>query len=237
MELHCMDRSPRATTAILLYGGKYNESGFVTVHPVATENGVPVIKPGTPATRQGLAEALREVADDAVPPELFPAHILAKGADHLVWYRPPSRQKVWVRSNELGGERNAEVPVPGLIWLALPARGNCRVFAYKGSDRPDTETVLHQAPFFNVWDSGEVCTGSADIPQGPAALVPENWEAMFFNSWFSHPNTPRLTKGKEGAYVLWERLLSGKHRVFPQTKLYSIKKQLGDVFNDMFKQA
>jgi PRTRC genetic system protein B len=233
MQAHCADRSPVPGSAVLLYSGT-NGNGFATVHDVVMEGDVPVIRAGTPASRQGLLSALRQLADDRLPPELIPAHILAKGIDHLVWYRPPSRQTIWVKAEALGGERSGEVPMSGLIWLVNPMTGSCSIFAYEGEDRPNSETKLHQAPVFNVWQDGRICTGSAAVPKGAAALVPQNWEMSFWMSWFTHPNTPKIVRGKGSPHAFVKDLLDGKYKVFPQAKLLPIKRTLGREFNERF---
>lgn len=237
MEVKNYDSVPRLQHAILLYGlGNYQGAKFATVHFVEDDGkGKPVIMPGVPATKLGLKTALRELVDDRVTPELLPEHVLAKGSDYIVWYRKPTRQNVWVRAEAVGGERMAEVPVPGLVWCVDPT-GKCSVFAYRGNGRPDGQTILHQAPFFNVWDQtiGNICVGNTKVPKGPAALQPENWEKMFFESWSTHPNTNRMIRGKENAYAFWKRLLDGEFKVFPQSKLYPTKLTLQKVFADMF---
>lgn len=234
MQVHNMgtNSTPVLREAILLYGTGSNAYSFATVHPVeqGKKGSVPVIKAGTPVSKNGLLEALRILVDDQEVLEFPPAHVLAKGTGYLVWYRPPQRRTIWIDAEELGGKHTVEVPVPGLIWIAKPLQKSCYVFAYHGAERPDGNTVLCQAPFFNVWNSGQICEGNADVPSGPAAMVPENWEAMFWNSWFTHPNTPRLVSGKEGAYRFWANFIKVKRRVFPQAKLLSLKVTLGQAF-------
>lgn len=232
MQVVKSDTVPVPRHAVLLYEG--GSQSFATVHPVEIENDVPVIRPGIAATRRGLNEAMQMLAQKKLKPELLRECILAKGSDHLVWYRPPSRQTIWVRSAELGGDIQAEVPTPGVIWVVHTGYRSVKVFAYKDEGRPDGTTELHQAPFFNVWQSGEICIGSAEAPKGAAALVPENWEAMFFGSWFSHPNTGKLVTGKQSAYAFWKDLLAGKYRKFPQAKLVPLKRTLEQEFEAMF---
>jgi len=233
MKVHNGDHAPTLSSAILLYkksGPQGNGGAFATVHPVRTDDaGVSTIGPGTPASRQGVLAALRELAEDRIKPELIPAHILAKGSDHLVWYRPALKRVVWFRCKDLG-ERTALVPHPATLWLVNPATGYCSVFALRDDTRPDKDTGLYQAPYYNVWDTGQICTGNAGVPKGAEALVPENWERMFYDSWFSHPNTPKLVRHKEGAMAFWKNLLDGKHRVFPKAKLLSARTTLGRQF-------
>ena len=232
MEVHKCDGSPRMSAAILLYSSSLRGSArsFATVHPVHhSASGIPSIGAGTPASRQGVLSALRELASDRIVPELIPEHVLARGADHLVWYRPPMKRTVWFRCAELG-ERTATVPHPATLWLVNPTTGACSIFALYGGERPTATTKLYQAPYFNVWDSGKICTGNADVPKDAASLVPENWESMFFNSWFSHPNTARLVRHKGGCFAFWKNLLDGRQRVFPKTALLPAKTTLGKEF-------
>lgn len=238
MPVFNMEETPRLTRAILLYENpRHNQDAFCSVHEVRIEEGHPVIQPGTPATRQGLMAALRTLADDRLKPEILPGHILAKGGDHLVWYRPAAKRPVWFRADKIG-EVTANVPHPPLVWFVNPMIGVCRIFAFNAEGRPDAETPLYQAPYFNVWNDGKICTGSAEVPKGDSALVPENWEKMFFESWFTHPNTPHLVKHKEGANAFWKLMLEGRKRVFPRNKLVPLKRvTLGSVFAGLVKEG
>ena len=237
MEVHNADRTPQMKAAILLYGtdGYGNASSFASVHTVThSATGVPTIGHGTPASREGVLAVMRELVDDRIKPELIPANVLARGSDHLVWFRPALKRDVWFRCKELG-ERRALVPHPATLWLVNPSTGFCQIFALGDDQRPDAGAKLYQAPYFNVWDSGRICVGNAEVPKGAAALSPENWESMFFNSWFSHPNTNKLVRHREGTFAFLKNLLDGKHRSFPKRKLVPTKKTLGEEFAKLFK--
>lgn len=238
MDIHNIDSVPELKHAILLFGTDSHHgksTRYATVHPVRSgENGVPIICPGTPATKEALLTAIRELVDDRMAPELLPAHLLGKGADHLVWYRPAMKKNQWFDCAQLG-KVTALLPIPATVWLAQPLQGELYVFALRNDDRPDRTTKLFQAPFFNVWDNGRVCIGNAMKPTGPEALIPEKWEEMFFNSWFSHPNTPKLVRHKEGLYPFFKDLIAKKHRVFPKAKLVPLKKTLGDAFETLLR--
>ena len=239
MHIISNDGEVRLDSAILLYKSKRDgeNKSFATVHPIRfNENEEPIICPGTPASRKGVAAALRELSEDRIKPALLPAHILARGNDHLVWYRPAMKRPVWFRCAELG-ERTAVVPHPATLWLIAPDSGQCFVFALRDDQRPDETTRLFQAPYFNVWNTGRVCIGSAGVPQGEDALNPANWETMFYDSWFSHPNTPKLVRHKEGSYAFWRNLLDGKHRVFPKAKLMPTPLTLGQAFDNLISEG
>lgn len=76
------------------------------------------------------------------------------------------------------------IPLPGLIFICLPARAPW-VFA-TGAKRPTkpSDRVFH-APFYNVFDSGEVCPGNHKFPQAVA-----NIPGSFFESFFSADADP-----------------------------------------------
>ena len=238
MQLIPRDQPAKLSSAILFYGSSGNpQAAFASIHPVQVgADGIPVIKPGTPATRAGVLAALRTLIDERMAPCILPSHLLATGADHLVWYRPATKRVLWFRESKMTEALSAEVPIPALVWMANPLSDHCRVYALRDDKRPDNDTPLYQAPFFNVWANGKVCVGNAGFPKGNDALNPEKWEEAFFGSWFTHPNTNNLFRHKEGAEAFFKDWLSGKHRVFPKAKLFPLKTTLGEAFNKFIKE-
>ena len=238
MKVQCNDSAPKLISAVLFYGSTDGQGqNFATVHPVRFDDQcIPVICPGTPATKVALLEAIRELVDDRMEPEIFPEHLLAKGTNHLVWYRPATKRTLWFKFED-EDECSAHVPIPALLWLANPLKGECSVFALCDSARPDGNTLLYQAPFFNVWGTGKVCTGNALVPKGSNALIPENWEKMFFSSWFTHPNVNSLVRHRAGSYDFWKQRINGKYRVFPKAKLVPLKRRFSTVFSAFVKEG
>lgn len=220
------------SAAVLIYNQKTRsggeKQGFVSIHDIGERDGAAVVLPGVPATRQALRSAMQSLMAEKFVPEILPAHVLSKGHDHLVWYRLPCKRKVWFKCDKLGGEVSAEVPHPGIVFIAID--DELHLFAYKGKDRPDASTQLFMAPYFNVWSPGKVCIGNCDHPKGDAALDAGAWESMFYNSWFTHPNVQKLVKARKGAYAFWKELLDGKHEKFPQAALLPLDVTLGDAF-------
>ena len=100
------------------------------------------------------------MADSGEPmrPALKPAHVLAEGSGFFVWYSKPQARQVWFDCKELGA-RTGRVPCPGLVFVVTTKAW--KVFAYKGRQRPEGDMPLFIAPFFNVWNTGTVCVGSA----------------------------------------------------------------------------
>lgn len=212
------------TKAFLLYGS------FATINEVEMRKEGPVILPGTLATKDGVVEALRSI----LPKEdrgtgLIPETLLATGVGHTMWWIPPRSRTLWFRAEELGGERSATVPLPGLVMLTVA--DDWIIYAVKGKERPRPDTPLYQAPFFNVWDEGRICRGTAKVPKGNAKANPQCWEEAFFCSYFTHPNIHTrngLVKG--GAYEFWKDMLDGKFTKFPERKLVETRYTLNSLY-------
>jgi hypothetical protein len=102
----------------------------------------------------------------------------AVGTRVAVWREP----RVWtvrLRERVDAPPRRLRLPMPGLVFVCLPARQAPYVFAAPA--RPRTlEDQLYRCPTYNVFASGRVCPGSHTFPADPAR-VPE----AFFECHFS----------------------------------------------------
>ncbi len=215
--------------AILLY------ETFATVHDVELKGGKqPVIKPGELATKEGLISALRALLPETERGTgLLAENILATGVDHMVWWVKPATREVWFSCKDIGGERHAPVPNPGLVMVV--SKSGWHVFAVKGKDRPTPETELFQVPYFNVWAGGKICTGTARTPQGADAKKPKAWEDAFFQSFFTHPNihAPQKLVAKGGAFKFWKDMLDGRYQRFPEGMLVATKQTMQSMYNTL----
>ena len=238
MQVSLNDQPPKLSSAILFYGSSgQGQASFASIHPIQFgQDGTPAIQPGTPATKAGVLAALRTLIDERMAPSILPSHLLATGADHLVWYRPATKRQLWFNDSNLGEARSVVIPIPALVWMVNPLSDHIRIYALRDGQRPDNDTPLYQAPFYNVWDSGQVCVGNVGFPKGNDALNPEKWEEAFFGSWFTHPNTNKLVRHKAGVRAFFNDWMDGKHRVFPKAKLFPLRKTLGEVFNKFVKE-
>ena len=178
---------------------------MVTAHPVTMDgNGVPQLCPGrplTPADERGVLDLLtgRKSADV----EILPPTVLARRDDMVMWWLPPQVRPMHLRLAD--GRYLAE----DRMWPNLVAMVSGRTLflaAIKGGSRPVASSVLHHAPVGNVYGDTRVCTGTCSLPFGSAlACVPE-WEAVVFNTAFTHDNhdtpiAPATKKSKKKAPV------------------------------------
>jgi len=211
--------------AILVYANETkSHSGtapvatYATVHPVqnfGTEaNPNFQIAAGRPLTREALLAMFEDLAKKhSLNTDIIPEHVLSISADHMVWWMPAGERNVFFNNKELG-KRAAKVPHPALMFAVV--KGQWYIFALAKNERPTAETALQFAPYFNVYDSCAICTGSARVPRGISANATGEWEKAFFDSEFTHINgKEKKATHPRGEYALWKELLDGVYKTFP----------------------
>jgi len=222
------------STAILLYANK--NKPHATVHGIHIDSeGQPSLLPGTSLAYSTLSDLIRTFTTDSKVGMFLPENVLSIGMDSLVWYCKPAKRRISFSCSQGGiGQESAVVPHPGLIFAV---RGTSwSVFAVKGNSRPTASTPLFQAPYFNVWEGGGICTGSAEIPDGQGIDTISKWESAFFDSQFSHPNIhapKKLVDFEGGSYGFWRSMLDGKHKKFPAEVMIPLNATAGDLVNQI----
>jgi PRTRC genetic system protein B len=217
------------TNAILLYSvaGNQDHSGannvaYAKLHEIkncGTEARPNFqIAAGRPVTKEGVLGMFQDLAKkQTLNVDFLPENVLSISADHMVWWMPACERNVFFRTLELG-TRSAKVPHPPLLFVVI--RGGWSVWALPENRRPTIETALQHAPYFNVYDTGGICTGSAATPSGVAAAGIPQWESAFFDSEFTHINgSIKKASHPRGEYALWKELLDGEHKEFPMQYL------------------
>lgn len=223
--------------ALLVY--EDDDSAFVTVHEAAAKKGRADIGPGRPASRGALAELARKLANATALSGFVPPALLYMSARTIAWRRPAAPATVFFSGDgdrkEQIGERSGRVPQPELIFAVTTDRWFVWATAHDAPGSPiGADTWLYRAPHFNVWKSGEICTGNVKLPETLSPAVLDAYEAAFFGSNFTHPNDPQgLTRHAGGPYALWRELLDGKHKAFPRAALAPMKKTLSTAIKEL----
>lgn len=156
------------------------------------------LRPITPDGRMGAAvpvshEFIGALADNysaevcripygRVPPNLLECNS-RKGYEKYVWYNPPGKHRMFFTENL--NIADGEFHLPGVVYKV--EKEKLDIYAFKGK-RPEENTELYRAPFFNVTRS-KVCLGSTSlaVPQNPTyAELLAYWEKRFWTSEFSH---------------------------------------------------
>jgi PRTRC genetic system protein B len=141
-----------------------------------------------------------------------------------IWRTPPKKVKLLFIENLAipCGEAN----IPALLWKA--GKNSLSIFAIQ-DEKVKAETLLHHAPFFNVYADGRVCMGNVPVKIPNDCSLEDFmglWQEYFFNSYFSHLFGQHLPV-KGNIVQLWQKLINSE-RLFPVDKLIknniSIKK-------------
>ena len=203
---------------------------YATVHPV--QNFGTEAKPnfqiaaGRPVTQEALLGMFEHLVKiHTLNTDIIPENVLSISPDHMVWWMPAGERVVYFNNKELG-KRAAKVPHPALMFAVV--KGAWYIFALATNERPKAETALQFAPYFNVYDSCQICIGSAQVPRGISAGATEQWEKAFFESEFTHINgNKKKAAHPRGEYALWKELLDGVHASFPVEFLAPTEHNLG----------
>ncbi|MGQ0597085.1 PRTRC system protein B [Aquabacterium sp.] len=225
------DNVLRLEQAVLLYHGRSGGS-LATVHDVVMVDGAPIIGAGRPMSAKAARVLASSLLKRAAHGGFLPETVLYLHGDVLMWWVPPTRRHLSFRVGDdhaqaFGGqERGAAMPMPGLIFAA--SSNAWQVWAVKGHTRPTLTTPLYRAPFFNVYEDGGICQGSAPRPEGSTVDKIQAWNEAFFRSYFTHPNvTAKLVRYAGGSYAFWRDMLNGRYKRFPERVLVDAGTTLG----------
>lgn len=97
--------------------------------------------------------------------------------------------------------------------------------------RPSASTQLAVAPFWNLSESGQVCTGSMRRPAVASVSSIAEWEKGFYESAFTHANIGRITRHAGGFEGLWSSL-ADKPKNFPADSLIVLPQTLPQFVRD-----
>jgi PRTRC genetic system protein B len=202
-------------SALLLYRSRVSNHVYVTRHAARIVDGAPTLMAGSPVTREQLADFVAAASKHTGNHGFVHERTIFTAPGSVAWWAPAANRAIWFKADKPLGTRNGPAEHPALLFVA-----HCRdrfVFALATNERPTADTPLYQAPYFNVSNSGLICTGNVDIAPQPRADEVEKYENdEFFRSRFTHPNAPKLIAG-DGATRLWMDLLDGAP--FPTDRL------------------
>ncbi|WP_341836832.1 hypothetical protein WJU16_02930 [Chitinophaga pollutisoli] len=185
---------------------------MTAAHPLSLDEG------------QQLAEMLSGAASVAFgcfqPQGIIPANVLRTvtgRAGYAIWHTPA--QKMQLLFDECLYIPEGISAIPPLLWKAT--RTHLEIFALSSDHRPDLNTPLLRAPFYNTSSEGRVCMGNVRIGTDNIPCLEDFislWEQAFFKSTFTHLG--ELTNGpiKGDLNALWRELI-GTGKTFPVREL------------------
>ena len=221
------------TTALVFYqNDERNKDTYVEYFDM-NKNGNPVnAHPLTEREAKELLKALtintqKEKNQDFLKPKgILPTHILHINPSEngsVLWFTKSMKRQLFFTENlEIPNGRSE---VPAMLWFAN--KRSLKIFALANNRRPTEKTELFYAPFFNVYEDGNVCMGTVDVHiQNSTSLkeFTEKWEDYFFNSYFSHlMNEHNPINGN--CVNLWKSLINTEKQ-FPKETLRTANRTL-----------
>ncbi|TDD74375.1 MULTISPECIES: PRTRC system protein B [Flavobacterium] len=218
-------------SALVFYETKGINTDMYVEHFDMDKNGNPInAHPLTVKEANLLAKSLQtdEEKNKAFlkPKGILPTNILQinpseKGT--VLWYTKSQQRQLYFVDGL--GIPNGKAQVPPMLWFAN--KNSLAVFALSSDRRPTQKTLLHYAPFFNVYENGNVCMGTVTIDIQNSATVEEfiqAWESYFFNSYFSHL-LGEYNPVKGNCVTMWKDLI-GTDNPFPKEVLKPNNKTL-----------
>lgn len=209
--------------ALLVY--RENRRSFITLHAVtAQKQGPPLLGPAQPLTTVFVEDLAESLSGGAVA-EVLPESVLAKTDRMIAWWTPRRVHRMFFENAEGKAQQvNGKLfPQPPLVLRV--AHGDLKIRALSENKRPEAQTKLAVAPFWNLSDDGSVCLGSMRCPESASARSIEAWERGFYESAFTHANVGRLTRHEGGHDALWAEP-EGERRAFPTDTLIRLPQTL-----------
>jgi PRTRC genetic system protein B len=194
------------------------------------------VMPGRPITMEAV-EALAHGLGRRLENTILPERMLSITMSRMAWWCPARRGRIWFnpakhkQAKELKALNGKFVQHPALLFV-VEAR-QMAVFALaqgqSGCQRPTATTRVYRAPYYNLAPEGDMCRGTANLPDtmGPSSM--EAFEKAFFDSAFSHSNWGhRLTTHPGGHLGLWQAMVKRK-APFPDRYLVRTKQNVAQV--------
>jgi len=209
--------------AVIVYKKGYSDY-YLETHEIMHDGDKFIWQEGRAFLKEQLKELAISLVNESFEPieikGLMPENLLYMKQTffdiNMVWYLPPSKQVLYF-SKDLK-IKSGEVSLPGLIFSVNDK--TLSVVAFKGKTKPTLKTELFKAPFFNIYDSAEVCMGNVRDSRQKKVLTDEmeRWEKRFFNSNFSHFLDEQVVQPKVNLSILFKDLMKTK-KPFPESAL------------------
>lgn len=210
--------------AVLIY--QEGSRAFATVHEVkhCTDHS-PYLCAGQSVTT-GFLETLAKGLGASMAAEVLPENVLARTPEMIAWWsRAQLRLMFFGEGDPKTKNLNGKMyPHPALVFMI---RGReLFVRALRENRRPNSNTRLKNAPYWNTDAEGRVCLGTMRVPDEVSVSSLAAWEEAYFASEFTHPSgAVRLTTYPGGFVGLWSSL-AARNRPFPVKFLADSKQSL-----------
>lgn len=218
----------KPTTAIIVHQNTHATEFYLESREILSgPNGLTFLEP-KPMKEQvirDIARAYAEKSGSSMKHEfIIGDHILHASSDIgkvlVIWYRPAMIRKLNF-ANHLKIKGECEVKVPATLYASH--NRTLFVFALASNERPTAKTKLYNAPFFNIYEGGNICLGTAHVGTTAKTFEKEadRFEVGFYmaeQNGGDHKNS-----AKRPLPEIWNSLIKSKAQ-FPVNDLIQHKK-------------
>jgi len=231
----------RPHSAIIVYksGGDYSSSYYLETRDIVSkgkqyEFGSPV--PMSDDKMKDIAAAyIKKASADMIFEGIIPEHFLY--ANHkasstvVIWWRKPQRKQLNFSAG-LKIKGKPEVMLPATLYMVH--NNQLYVFALMDGTRPVRSTKLYHAPFYNIYEGGHVCLGSAPVGRYKSKSFEGEAERFERGFFMAEQNQVHNRPCKTPLAILYNGLIKNKAKSFPaKQELQQHKKfpTLGDLMD------
>ena len=179
--------------AVLIY--QSSNGVLCTLNNISVSGKTCMVENGIPINGTTLQKLFKEIKNPNSGKAKFlqwhDERILASVGKNTLWYVPSKRREIFFScdNKKLMAISGKMFYYPAMIFFTNGKK--LYVYCLSSDERPTIDTILYEAPFWNVSTTGRVCLPHIDA--GNHTI--DEWEAIFFKSAFSHPGGARLKRG------------------------------------------
>lgn len=196
---------------------------------VINEQGESVIGAGRLMFKEDVESVLQSMLEMGKRKvSLLPPNVVSISETYIAWTVPAQVRPMLFNITGIPMKK-IDVPWPRLL-MVTNRNGKLAVAALKTNGRVSSRTRLYQAPLMNVYANGNVCTGSATLPNECGIDQIKAWESVMFDSAFSHVNNPSTLSlagdkavDNKAHYRFWLSLSKKKADKFPNEHLNPLR--------------
>ncbi|OGV45839.1 MAG: hypothetical protein A2017_18230 [Lentisphaerae bacterium GWF2_44_16] len=222
-------KSMSLDSALLIYG----VTGAVVATRHSVKNGR--IEPGHVVDAEEIHElfneALKGVKKHGTEINFVPKNLLAIGKERIIWRCPGKKRPIFFKAinkklNKISGK---SFSFPDLVFRV--SAGRLYVYAAKRKDRAieAKKLSLYHAPFYNIYDDGNVCLPHNITHPGCNIDDIPDWEKLFFESNFSHAGGGTKLCFTGGHDAFWLNYSKKNSKSFPDSVLKPMRKTLSTI--------
>jgi PRTRC genetic system protein B len=230
---HLFAESHLPLKALLFYQSTLDESFYIESHDLDHTGLATNVHPLNIKECNSLAKKLHategETDNFLNHKSLLPDNLLwyaPKLDGGAIWYTPKMKARLFFSPSL--SIADGEAALPPLLWKA--SRTTLQIWALENENRPQAETPLYHAPFFNLYSDARVCMGNVSIQIPKDCSLTDFmhlWMKYFLASKFSHLLVDH-SPAKMNIVQLWQSL-SGTGKAFPMHRLKKTNQKLKNI--------